>query len=138
MACYREWASGRGWVEGVGGLEAGRRLNRLLGLFGLATYESQKCQPYAQTCLDGIKDISLSTFKTKSAKQRVIKVVSKDESCMSFTCHKPELASSLVKKLKVKYLASFAHFYTYWLNNLDIFFQFDLDISIQLRHNDNA
>ena len=71
-----EW-EGVGWVEGVGGLEAGGRLNPPSGLFGLTKYESKKCQPYAQTCLDGIKDISLSTFKTKSAEKRVIKVVAK-------------------------------------------------------------
>ena len=39
MACYRQWAGGEG------GWEAGGGLNHPLGLFGLATYESQKCQP---------------------------------------------------------------------------------------------
>ena len=97
-----------GWAEGMGW--KWKQVKPFIRTVW-TSYESQKCQPYAQTCLDGVKDFSLSTFKTKSAEQRVIKVVSKDEACKSFTCHKPELASSLVKKLKVKYLASFAHSY---------------------------
>ena len=43
-----------------GRVAAEGRLNLSLGPLGLAIYESKKCQPQAQTCLKGLRDVSPS------------------------------------------------------------------------------
>ena len=44
---------------GEGGWASGGLLYLILGLFGLAN-EYKKCQPQAQTCLEGLRDLLLT------------------------------------------------------------------------------
>ena len=53
------WEGGEAGEGGGGGLEAEGVLNSPVRAVWISD-ESQKCQPYAQPCLDGLKDISLS------------------------------------------------------------------------------
>ena len=57
MTHYRGgWAEGGGAVGGEGGW---RWVKTSIGT-AWTSYASQKCQPWAQTCLDGLRDDSLS------------------------------------------------------------------------------
>ena len=71
MTHYRRWVGGRrvGWS---GWWVGSQRQVKLSVRTVWTSYESKKCQPYAQTCLEGLRDVSLPSKNAlaRSSKKR--------------------------------------------------------------------